>query len=404
MKILLFLALAVETCRGLAVSGGTASVLKDSLPMAWTSKLVYALADTLREARSGNIELIYPENFPEELRTRFKDNSLDFTSQDTYQDGMPFLEIAAFLDKNMEAVKQVRADNEDGDYVYECIEKLKASPDAEHFRLMTFRSIKGKKQCVYGIVKNNAEKRISVVFRGSTPVGNNLDWKFNLNSFLEKMDTPALLRNKLKGKDGERLFVHRGFYEYLFDNGQKVDDKGPERYERLIDDLKAIVKDGDKIWVTGHSLGAALSSLAAFALAGSDLDWLPKPITCVSFASPFVGVSNFRAAYERLEKDDMIRYVRFTNHNDAVPCLPAALSWRRFKHVGLNVRLYDDDVKIHHSSKSNFRNALDNSLFKPLWNESTEHLISLHEKRMMISADALSMSIEDLYNDKTIMG
>ena len=47
-----------------------------------------------------------------------------------------------------------------------------------------------------------------------------------------------------------------------------------------------------------NSLGAALSSMASFQLAGEDFDWLPKPITCISYASPMIGTTGFRTAFE----------------------------------------------------------------------------------------------------------
>ena len=47
-----------------------------------------------------------------------------------------------------------------------------------------------------------------------------------------------------------------------------------------------------------HSLGGALASMLAFELAGRDEDWIPKPVNCVTYASPFNGSSGFRDAFE----------------------------------------------------------------------------------------------------------
>ena len=38
--------------------------------------------------------------------------------------------------------------------------------------------------------------------------------------------------------------------EYLFDNNQII--AGKQRYDKIISDLKPLVADGYKIWVTGH--------------------------------------------------------------------------------------------------------------------------------------------------------
>jgi hypothetical protein len=45
------------------------------------------------------------------------------------------------------------------------------------------------------------------------------------------------------------------------------------------------------------SLGGALATMAAFKIAGENKPWIPKPITCISYASPFVGSAGFRAAH-----------------------------------------------------------------------------------------------------------
>jgi hypothetical protein len=48
------------------------------------------------------------------------------------------------------------------------------------------------------------------------------------------------------------------------------------------------------------SLGAALSQLFSFELAGEGVnsDWVPKPITCISYAAPRSGSGGYRTAVE----------------------------------------------------------------------------------------------------------
>ena len=72
--------------------------------------------------------------------------------------------------------------------------------------------------------------------------------------------------------------------DYLFKETVDSDDAaGTTRYDQIMDDLKSLLaKYPDyKIFVTGHSLGAALSSVAAFYFACDDD--LPKPISCINF-------------------------------------------------------------------------------------------------------------------------
>lgn len=69
-------------------------------------------------------------------------------------------------------------------------------------------------------------------------------------------------------------------------------------------ELKQVVNEpkytGYKIYVTGHSLGGALSSLCAFQIAaeaakeGSNI---PTPINNISIASPYIGDECFRKSF-----------------------------------------------------------------------------------------------------------
>ena len=148
-------------------------------------------------------------------------------------------------------------------------------------------------------------------------------------------------------------------------------------------------------------IGGALSSLLSFKLAGSPKPWIPKPITCISYASPLNGSSGFRTAFHQLEKDGLVRYLRVTNDKDFVPTVPPAF----YKHVGIHLRLEEKRFSFRHPNTNGFMNALQNSLFKPVWNVLTYHGLELHEKRMETHKDTLQeMYLNDLYNDEGLMG
>jgi alpha-beta hydrolase superfamily lysophospholipase len=53
-----------------------------------------------------------------------------------------------------------------------------------------------------------------------------------------------------------------------------------------------------RLFVTGHSLGGALATAFAFFAADSSDPRIPKPVTCISIASPKVGNLSFRLATE----------------------------------------------------------------------------------------------------------
>jgi hypothetical protein len=73
---------------------------------------------------------------------------------------------------------------------------------------------------------------------------------------------------------------------------------------RVIKDrLLALLKDhpGYMIYTTGHSLGGALATLMAFEAA--TMPEIPKPVTCISVASPKVGNISFRHAVQASKCD-----------------------------------------------------------------------------------------------------
>ncbi len=72
-----------------------------------------------------------------------------------------------------------------------------------------------KKECVYGIVRDSTNKRITISFRGTD---NNLalvsNWLSNISIAKKKVDLPEALKDVLK-EDG--LNLHTGFYsEYTY--------------------------------------------------------------------------------------------------------------------------------------------------------------------------------------------
>jgi triacylglycerol lipase len=94
------------------------------------------------------------------------------------------------------------------------------------------------------------------------------------------------------------------------------------------------------VWFTGHSLGAALATLAA-ARSGR-LDGL------YTFGSPRVGDAGFAAAFSRLLSAKGTDYYRFVNNNDVVTTVPltALPPTVAFKHVG-ELKHIDASGRVH---------------------------------------------------------
>ena len=113
---------------------------------------------------------------------------------------------------------------------------------------------------------------------------------------------------------------------------------GTRKYDQICKDLKSLLAKypDHKVYVTGHSLGAALSSIAAIYMA-CDPD-LPKPISCVNFASPRVGGWKVFQAVNHLERMKYIRVLRSMNDNDTVTVIPTTGYW----HFGFQCMTYAD--------------------------------------------------------------
>ncbi len=136
----------------------------------------------------------------------------------------------------------------------------------------------------------HSEKSTLIAFRGTESLG---DWLTNINL--------------LKTSDDRYGGVHRGFHSAY----QSV-------HQEILAQL--LVRDAEvKVWVTGHSLGGALASIAAAELQST------RPITgCYTFGQPRIGDDAFR----KYVKTNLTHF-RFVNDDDIVTRIPPG-----FKHVG----------------------------------------------------------------------
>lgn len=149
-------------------------------------------------------------------------------------------------------------------------------------------------------------KRISIIFRGSE---SKADWYYDLQVFKRKLH--------------DNVYVHKGFWNQLHINNNY------EKIKQKVDELLAIEENKDfEVIVTGHSLGAALSTLFGYEFSKE----IPQKVTVVSFASPRVGDEGWRDAFDA--QDNLIHY-RVSNNRDVVTAAP--MFW--YKHVGINIHL-----------------------------------------------------------------
>ncbi len=89
----------------------------------------------------------------------------------------------------------------------------------------------------------------------------------------------------------------------------------------IINKLDELIMTGNftNLYITGHSLGAAVAGVAFPDLA-QNLGMIDN-VTMYNFASPVLGDSDFVSAYEATESENRISF-RVVNTNDLVPMLP----------------------------------------------------------------------------------
>lgn len=149
-------------------------------------------------------------------------------------------------------------------------------------------------------------EHLLLAFRGTEP-GEIEDWMTDANA--------------RQVGDGDLAF-HKGFHEAL-----------DTVWKRIEGYLRPQLAD-KTLWITGHSLGAALATLAAHRLCAAGHD----PVFVYNFGSPRVGNPAFYQAYRPIT-------YRFVNNNDIVPHIPfktqpVGLRLYHYKHVN-SMRYFD---------------------------------------------------------------
>jgi hypothetical protein len=216
-------------------------------------------------------------------------------------------------------------------------------------------------ELVYSISVDTSRRRITVAFRGCST---RTDWLVCANTLLKEVDNPvkeddgtrrsssrmssSSTLSSSKRRQPSKICIHSGYYNYLFSplNSRKEDNHAPigtdkhtggSKFDAIIGHLQSLMKQypGYQIYVTGHSLGAALATVFTFhAAASGRLESShtsyhddPPTITCINFASPMVGNYDFETAFRELEDRGQIRCLRVTNYYDLFTQLPDRGNW-----------------------------------------------------------------------------
>jgi len=175
------------------------------------------------------------------------------------------------------------------------------------------------RECTYGISVDRERKRVLLAFRGAYT---RADWSHAYDW------TPTATSNPIMDQyEGRKPYIklHGGIHRYLF---RVRKDTGTTKYDEVVSKLQhycRVVGPGVRVVVTGHSLGAALSTIFSLYASTNEHFIANGPIEAVTFGGPLVGGFAFADAVRYQERVGKLRIARFHNVKDGVPSLPPAL-------------------------------------------------------------------------------
>eukprot|EP00591_Stephanopyxis_turris_P000854 CAMPEP_0195517456 /NCGR_PEP_ID=MMETSP0794_2-20130614/10886_1 /TAXON_ID=515487 /ORGANISM="Stephanopyxis turris, Strain CCMP 815" /LENGTH=447 /DNA_ID=CAMNT_0040646269 /DNA_START=21 /DNA_END=1364 /DNA_ORIENTATION=+ len=309
------------------------SIYKEADHMLSASNLIYTLANMRdlewkqhRLAKAGNFILVNFDD-PSYMRPEIDPKTKRF------KESLKIAEIAEYVSRNLKEMKKDKEFYDANQGALEMLSMLKTKSTRE---VVYIDDSEGdENEIVYGLSVDHSKKRVIVCFRGTT-------CRADVFADIKIRLTGAALPNC-----DSQVKLHRGFFDYLFskDRYQERSHEAEDicKFRSIMVHIRDLLKanKGYKLYVSGHSLGAALASL--FALCASKSDQISTPVTCVSVASPYVGDKNWRRAVMEAEKAGLLRYLRVANATDVVAHGPPFdLRLRLYKHVGINLRLEND--------------------------------------------------------------
>ncbi|KAG7358928.1 lipase class 3 [Nitzschia inconspicua] len=207
-----------------------------------------------------------------------------------------------------------------------------------HSRLVWMNDWYPLKDLTYAIAVDTHLKRVLVVFRGAITAQ---DWRTVMHYSMETIPNPV--QEEYEGKK-DKIRVFSGFYEYLF---RVRKDTGTTKYSEIasLAHKYGMEKIGNdyKLFVTGHSLGGALTNFFCFFASTEERFTRNGPVRAIAFAGPYCGGHSFADSFRHQERKKKLQFIRVANNNDMVHRLP--MNFRigrrgcRWRHVGIGVTM-----------------------------------------------------------------
>jgi hypothetical protein len=161
-----------------------------------------------------------------------------------------------------------------------------------------------------------------VLFRGTERAGVRKFYRDLATNF--RVTMPRVTLNKT------RMRIHRGFW------------KSYRSVRTRLLQLAKKQRGTRKVWISGHSLGGALSHIAALDFVGNGI-----PVQqVVTFGSPRIGNVQFQQAYKKVL---LKQTVRINNEDDFIAFIPGRTL--RYRHAAPAFGLYSDGTVNPHANK-----------------------------------------------------
>lgn len=218
------------------------------------------------------------------------------------------------------------------------------------FKNFEFINEREKTADTQAVIMSN-DQMVMLVFRGSET----RKWKERDGRGIHDWILTDLNVFKKKIKSwGRKVKVHRGFYTAL-----------DIVYSDIKSKCKRHMKHGNKpLWIAGHSLGAALATLAAFRF---ERDGIPVQGT-MTFGSPRVGNKHFVEEFQKTVK----RFHRWVNCKDIVTMVPPRVLF--YKHVSSPHMLYSDGTMALNDEERNGIGKFKDHMFTPYLTNLFKHI------------------------------
>jgi hypothetical protein len=313
---------------------------RDQLKM--TAENSKQIADRIKTDFNHQVDNLLPTNHEANTRKEFQELTDVFFDQGEVNEDIKASLGASYSRKEMVDVMRnaVRSRNDSLQFLSKMfkdgsISKLMAE---SHARIVWVNDWYPMKDLTYAISVDPLQRRVMVVFRGAITAE---DWKSAFDFRFHKILNPV--KDDFEGKK-KVLRVFSGLYTYLF---RKRKDTGTTKYDEIANmahkyGLERIGPDY-KLFVTGHSLGGALTHFFSFYASTDERFTKNGPVKGIAFASPYIGGHSWADSFRHQERMKKLQLVQVRNSSDVIPRIPANfLIGKRgplWRHVGIGVTL-----------------------------------------------------------------